>query len=328
MTIPFRRRALLAGLAGAPAAPAYPRSAQAKAAWPDQAIRLIVPYTPGGSNDAIARPVADGLQGPLGQPVVVENKPGAASTIGAGYVANAAPDGYTLLLASSSFATSSIVHKTPYDALRSFEPVARICTAPMLIVTKPKGGFPDMKALVAAAKAHPGRLQYGTAGLGGIGHFTMEAFNDAAGIKMEVVPYSGISPAQADLLAGRIDFLITTMASVSNLVSSNQVPVIACMGEQRMAFAPEVPTAREATGIDFAVEVWWGILAPKGVPQPIRQRLNREINAFIRTPGYQRFLEIEGARPAPTDLDDFARFMQRDVDRWKHVADVANIVAG
>ena len=328
MTVSFRRRVLLAGAAGGLAAPALPRAARAEAAWPDQPIRLVVPYTPGGSNDAIARPVADGLQKPLGKPVVVENKPGAASTLGAAYVANAAPDGYTLLLASSSFATSSIVHKTPYDALGSFEPVARICAAPMLIVTKPKGGFRDMKELVAAAKAHPGRLQYGTAGLGGIGHFTMEAFNVAAGLKMEVVPYSGISPAQADLLAGRIDFLITTLASVSNLVSSNQVPVIAYTGEQRMAYAPEVPTIREATGIDYGVDVWWGILAPKGVPQPIRQKLNAAINNVIASPDYQRFLAIEGARPAPTDLDGFAGFLRKDIERWRRVAEVANIGAG
>ncbi|HWX48529.1 MAG TPA: tripartite tricarboxylate transporter substrate binding protein [Roseomonas sp.] len=332
MTVSLRRRALLAGAAGGLATPFLLPAAQAEAAsetaWPDRPIKLVVPFTPGGSNDAIARPIADGLQGPLGQPVVVENRPGAGATLGAGYVANAAPDGYTLLLASSTFATGSVVHKTPYDALRSFEPVARICAAPMLIVTKPKGGFRDMKALVEAARAHPGRLQYGTAGLGGIGHFTMEAFNVAAGLKMEVVPYSGIAPTQADLLAGRIDFLITTLASVSNLVSSNKVPVIAYTGEQRMAYAPDVPTIREATGIDYAVDVWWGILAPKGLPRPIRQRLNAAVNGVIASPDYQRFLAVEGARPAPTEPEEFGSFLQKDIERWRRVAEVANITAG
>ena len=325
MTAALRRRSLVMGMAGGLGAPFLARPARGQSGWPAQMTRLVVPYTPGGSNDAIARPLADGLQSALGKPAMVENRPGAASTIGAAYVANAAPDGHTLLLVSSSFVTSSLVRRTPYDILESFEPVARVCTAPMLVVSKPRGAYRDMRELVAAARARPGHVQYGTAGLGGIGHMTMEGFNAAASLKMEVVPYSGISPSQADLLSGRIDFLITTLASVSNLISANQAPVIASTGEQRMAQMPEVPTLREATGIDYDVDVWWGILAPKGVPRAIRQRLNQVINDVVATPSYQRFLAVEGARPMPTDIDGFGQAMRHDVGRWREVARSADI---
>ncbi|WP_431285520.1 Bug family tripartite tricarboxylate transporter substrate binding protein [Humitalea sp. 24SJ18S-53] len=322
-----RRAAIGAGLAlpfiGTRAAIA--QSLPSQLAWPSQQVRLVVPFTPGGSNDAVARPIADALQQTLGRPVMVDNRPGAGSTIGAAFVANAAPDGHTLLIASSSFVTSSTIHRTTYDAMESFEGVARVCTAPMIVVTKPRGGFPNMRALVDFARANPGRVQYGTAGLGGIGHFAMESFCLDAGIRMEVIPYAGISPSTADLIAGRIDVLITTMASVKGLVDAGTVPVIAYTGLERSPFAPDLPTIREQTGIDWAVDVWWGVLAPRGVPRAIRQRLNTEINAIVSTPAYARHLRAEGAAPAPLDLDAFASFLRTDITRWRRVAAAINL---
>ncbi|ONG53260.1 hypothetical protein BKE38_12830 [Pseudoroseomonas deserti] len=325
MKVSIGRRGLAAGLASL-ALPAL-HSRPAFAAWPERPIRLVVPYTPGGSNDAVARPLAEALQGMLGKPVIVENRPGAGSTLGAGFVAQAQPDGYTLLLASTSFATSSTYLKTTYDAVESFDPVARLCLAPMLIVTKPRG-FADMKTLVDAAREAPGRVQYAMAGMGAVGHFTMEAFNAAAGLTMEPVPYSGISPAQADLLAGRVDIMVTTMASISNLVSSGQVPVIAYTSSQRMEDAPQVPTVREATGIDFAVDVWWGVLAPKGTPAAVRQTLNQAISRIVGTDSYRRFLAVEGAKPMPQGTEEFGRFVAGDIARWRKLAQDSNIRAG
>jgi tripartite-type tricarboxylate transporter receptor subunit TctC len=294
--------------------------------WPSQNIRLIVPFTPGGSNDNFARPVAEALQAALGRPVVVENRPGAAGSIGAAHVAAAPADGHTLLLASSSFATSSTIRRTTYDAIDSFDAVARLCTAPMVVVTKPNGPR-SMADLVAQARANPGRLLYGMAGLGGVGHFAMEAFNLASGLRMEAVPYAGIAPAQADLVSGRIDFLMTTLASVRGLVEAGTVPVIAVSTKDREPGMPDVPTIRETTGLDYEVTVWWGILAPRGVPHPVRERLNREIGTAVQAPSYLRFLAHEGARPAPMDTAAFAAMLREDVTRWRRVAAEARIQA-
>lgn len=318
------RRTLLAaaGLGCAPGA-----RAQALA-WPSQPIRLVVPFTPGGSNDNFARPVAESLQLALGRPVVVENRPGAAGSIGAGFVAAAPPDGHTLLLASSSFATSSTIRRTSFDAIESFDAIARLCTAPMVVVTRPNSPFRTMGDLVRYARDNPGALLYGMAGMGGVGHFAMEAFNLASRLRMEAVPYAGIAPAQSDLVSGRIDFLMTTLASIRGLVEAGTVPVIAVSTAERAATMPNVPTIRESTGFDFEVTVWWGILGPRGVPQPVQERLNAEIGKAVRAPGYLRFLEAEGAEPAPLDLAPFREALRADILRWREVARDARITVG
>jgi tripartite-type tricarboxylate transporter receptor subunit TctC len=298
--LPTRRAALLGGLAGGAALLAAPGLARAQdGAWPSRPIRLIVPFAPGGSNDAIARPLAEALHARLGQPVVVENRAGAGSTLGSSFVAKAPADGHTLLIASSSFATSAAIQRTPYDPIEGFDSIARICTAPMLLVTAPNSPFRDVPALLAHARAHPNEVQYGTAGPGNIGHLATELLNMVAGVKTEAVPYAGIGPAQVDLVAGRLSFIITTMASVRGLVDSGRVPVIAYTGRQRAPYAPAIPTVQEQTGLDYAVEVFWGLLAPRGVPAPVVERLNREVNAALIDPGYARFLDVEGAVPQP-----------------------------
>jgi tripartite-type tricarboxylate transporter receptor subunit TctC len=271
--------------------------------WPSQNLRLVVPFTPGGSNDNFARPVAEMLHSSLGRPVVVENRPGAAGSIGAAFVASAPADGHTLLLASSSFATSSTIRRTSFDALDSFDAIQRLCTAPMVVVTKPNSPFRTMGQLVNYARANPGALLYGMAGLGGVGHFAMEAFNLASRLRMEAVPYAGIAPAQADLVAGRIDFLMTTIASVRGLLEAGTVPMIAVSTAERDVDLPNVPTIRESTGIDFEVTVWWGILAPARRPCPgaaAAERGNRKGRAgavLSPLPGSRRRAP-RAARPA------------------------------
>lgn len=325
--MPFRptRRSLLVAAAGASLARPARVSANETPGWPNQNLRIVVPFTPGGSNDNFARPVAEALQATLGRPVVVENRPGAAGSIGAGFVAAAPPDGHTLLLASSSFATSSTIRRTSFDALGSFDAIQRLCTAPMVVVTKPNARFRTMEQLVAHARANPGAVLYGMAGLGGVGHFAMEAFNLASRLQMEAIPYSGIAPAQADLVSGRIDFLMTTLASVRGLVEAGTVPVIAVSTAERVPEMPNVPTIRESTGIDFEVTVWWGILGPRGIPMPVQHRLNAEIAKAVQAPSYLRFLEVEGARPAPLNLPEFRDSLRADVLRWRQLAAEARI---
>lgn len=322
MSIHPSRRAMIAAAAGLGLV--RPALAQAPA-WPTQPVRIVVPFTPGGSNDNFTRPVAEALQVALGRPVVVENRPGAAGSIGAAFVAGAPADGHTLLLASSSFATSSTIRRTSYDALESFDAIARLCTAPMVVVTKPNSPFRTMDELVRHARANPGSLLYGMAGLGGVGHFAMEAFNLASRLEMEAIPYAGIAPAQSDLVSGRIDFLMTTVASVRGLIEAGTVPVIAVSTLERMPSMPQVPTIRESTGINFEVTVWWGILGPRGVPEPVQQRLNAEIGKAVLAPSYLRFLEAEGAVPAPLPPDAFRQALRDDILRWREVARAARI---
>jgi tripartite-type tricarboxylate transporter receptor subunit TctC len=323
------RRAVLSGVAaGAGALLAAPAVPRAQEAWPTRPIRLVVPFAPGGSNDAIARPLAEALQGRLGQPVVVENRAGAGSTLGSSFVAKAPADGYTLLIASSSFATSAAMQRTPYDPVGDFAGVARICTAPMLVVTAPDSRFRDVKSLIEHARANPGQLQYGTAGPGNIGHMASEYLNMVAGVRTEAVPYAGIGPAQVDLVAGRLNFIITTLASVRGLVDSGRLPVIAYTGQERAPYAPAIPTVKEATGLDYSVDVFWGLLAPRGVPAPVLDRLNREVNAVLADPGYQRFLDTEGATPRPGSPADFSELVRSDVERWRRVAATAGIGPG
>ncbi len=320
---PTRRRVLAAGLAASVLG--RPALANTTPGWPSQNLRLIVPFTPGGSNDNLARPIADSLSTSLGRPVIVENRPGAAGSIGAAVVANAPPDGHTLLLASSSFATSSTVRRTSFDALESFDPVARLAITPMIVVTKPNSPFRDVGQLVRFARENPGKLQYGMAGLGGVGHFVQEAFNLAARLQMEAIPYAGMAPAQNDLVAGRIDFLMTTMASVRGLVEAGTLPVIGVTSGERWPPMPTVPTIRESTGLDFESISWFGILAPRGVPAPVLQRLNTEINAAADTPAYKRFLEAEGAMPGPLSVEAFREALRADIMRWRRIAADARI---
>ncbi|PZW48096.1 tripartite-type tricarboxylate transporter receptor subunit TctC [Humitalea rosea] len=327
MTLPILRRAAIqAGAAGLLGAVGARASRASDIAWPSQAIRLVVPYTPGGSNDAVARPIAEKLQDVFGRTVVVENRPGATGAIGAAVVANAPADGHTLLLASSSFATASTMRRTTFDAIESFDPVASICDAPMLVVTKP-GGFTDIRALVAFAKANPGRLQYGMAGMGGIGYFTQELFNRTAELRMEAIPYSGIGPASIDLVAGRIDFLMTTLASVRGLVEAGTVKVIAVSSPTRAPAMPDVPTIKEVLGVDFGVNVWWGILAPRGIPAGVRERLNVEITRAAASDSYTRFLAADGAKPAPSSVAEFSQMVREDILRWRHLANEVGIQA-
>ena len=326
-----RRAVLAAGAAlAAPAlvAPALAQGEAKPAGWPDRPIRLVVPFAPGGSNDAIARPLAEGLQALLGQPMVVENRAGAGSTVGSAFVAKAPADGYTLLICSSSFTTSAAIQRTPYDPVGSFAPVAPICTAPMLVVTAPNSEFRDIGALLAHARAHPGELRYGTAGPGNIGHMASAYLDMVAGVQTEAVPYAGIGPAQIDLVAGRLDFMITTLASVRGQVDAGRLPVIAYTGDERLAAAPGVPTVREATGLDYAVEAFWGLLAPHGLPAPILARLNAAVGEVLADPGYRRFLDAEGAVPRPGGPEALATTVRSDLARWRKVAAASGISAG
>jgi tripartite-type tricarboxylate transporter receptor subunit TctC len=297
--------------------------ALAQDGWPAKPIRMVVPFAPGGSNDVIARRLALQLSKNLGQSVVVDNRAGGGSTIGANVVATAPADGYTLLFVSGSLATTAAVQKTPYDPVKAFDPVSRVAIAPFVILTRE--GFParTVQELIAYAKANPGKINYGSAGLGDSTQLATELFNNAAGIKMTAVGYKGISPAQMDLIAGRIDLVITTVASIRG-TAAESLPKIAFTTVKRDADFPNVPTVRES-GLDYVVDVWWGVFAPAGTPAPVRDRLNHEIAAIVAEPEFASFLKTAGAVPAPSTPQQLRDEVAKDVARWTDTARRAGI---
>lgn len=299
-------------------------SAQAASAWPDRPIRLVVPFAPGGSNDVIARKLSESLGGALGQTVVVENRGGAGGVVGSGFVASSAPDGYTFLFVSGSLATSAAVQKTPYDPNKAFDAVSMVASAPFVVLTRKDFPAKNMKELIAYAKANPGKINFGSAGLGDSSQLATELLATTAGVKMQAVGYKGISPAQLDLVAGRLDIIITTMASIKG-TAADALPKLAFTGAERDPDHPDIPTVREATGLDYVVDVWWGVFAPHGVPAAILDRLNKEIHAAVAKPEFAKFLNMVGARPAPSTRKDLQDLLAKDVARWTETAERAGI---
>lgn len=314
---------VLTGTLGAAAG--LPVSSVAAAAdWPQRPVRLIVPFAPGGSNDVIARKLADSMSKNTGQSFIVENKGGAGGVVGSGYVATSAPDGYTFLFVSGSLATSAAVQKTPYDPKTAFDAVSMVASAPFVVLTRKDFPAKDMKGLLAYAKEHPGQINFGSAGLGDSSQMATELLANKAGVKMQTVGYKGISPAQLDLVAGRLDMIITTMASI-NGTPTDQLPKLAFTGAEREPDYPDIPTVKEATGLDYVVNVWWGVFAPKGVDGAIRDRLNAEIKKAISTEEFAKFLHTAGARPQSSTPEELQKLLASDVDQWTETAQAAGI---
>jgi tripartite-type tricarboxylate transporter receptor subunit TctC len=309
---------VLGGLAASPLA-------HAEDAWPSKTtIRMIVPFAPGGSNDVIARKLAQLLSARLGQSVVVDNRGGGGSTVGSNLVANAAPDGYTFLFVSGSIATTAAVQKTPYDPLKAFTAISRVASAPFVVLTRE--GFPakTMKEFIDYAKANPGKVNYGSAGLGDSTQLASELLSNEAHIKMLGVGYKGISPAQMDLIAGRLDMIITTVASIRG-TPAEKLPMLAFTTDKRDPEFPNVPTVRETTGLDYVIDVWWGVFGPQGLPAPIRDRMNQEIDTIVAEPDFGAFLKSVGAAPAPSTPQQLQDLLAKDVLRWTDTAKRAGI---
>ncbi|MCX7222112.1 MAG: tripartite tricarboxylate transporter substrate binding protein, partial [Burkholderiales bacterium] len=289
--------------------------------WPDKPVRIVVPFAPGGSNDVIARRLADSLRQSLGQPFLIENKPGAGSVVGANYVAQAAPDAYTILFVSGSLATTAGVQKTPYDAKSAFEPIATVAESPFVLLIRENLPVKNLKELIAYVKANSGKVNYGTAGIGDNAQLMTELLaKEVGGLKMQSIAYKGISPAQLDLVAGRIDFLFTTMASIKG-TAADALPKIAFTGATRDPSFPNIPTVKEQLGLDYVVTIWWGAFGPAGMDKKARDILNAEIKKIVQTPAFEKFLETLGARPMISTPDELRVLLATDVDRWNATAE-------
>lgn len=312
--------ALLAALCLPAAAPAQP------APFPSKPITLVVGSAPGGSNDTFARAIGKRLQEVLGQPVLVDNKPAGGGVIANAFVAKAPPDGYSLVVLSSTFTTGAAIRTNlGYDAVKSFKPVALLGRGPLLVTVPAASPFKTVGELVSYAKAHPGELNYGTSGAGSINHFATELFAGAADIKITHVPYKGMGPATTDLLGGQIQLLVASAPSILAQVKSGRVRALAVTTAARSPVAPELPSLEQSGYRGSASELWWGVLAPAGTPQPVVDRLNTEINRIILSPEMRDFFLKEGAEPAAMKASEFETFIAAEIERWKKVAKAADI---
>jgi len=319
----FRR-----GLAVAAAVLALlPLSARADS-YPDKPIHMVVPFAAGGAVDVVARIVGQALSERVKQPVIVENKPGASSNIGMGFVAKAAPDGYTLLMASNGIATNNALFPDlAFNGRKDFAPVARIGYAPLVFVVPEQSPDKTLAALIADAKAHPGKLAFGSAGNGTSGHLAGELFKSAAGIDVLHVPYKGGSPAITDLLGQRLSFMPINPIEVLGHIKAGRLRALAVASDKRLPYLPDVPTAAEAGLPGFQATVWWGVVAPARTPPAVVAHLNAEINQALADPAVAKRLEDAGVVITPQTPAQFGQFIGTETELWSRVIKSAGIKA-
>jgi tripartite-type tricarboxylate transporter receptor subunit TctC len=298
------------------------------ASYPTKPITLVVPFAAGGTNDILARAIGRALTAGWGQPVVIDNRAGAGGTTGIISAAKAAPDGYTLLLVSSTFTINPAMRtKLPFDPVEDFTPVALIGRGPMVLAASRMLPVNSVADLVALARAKPGAINYASAGPGSVNHIAAELLNVAAGIRLVHVPYRGGSLAINDLMAGHVDLYVSSMPQIVESVRGGLVKGLAVTGTARSPAAPELPTMGEAGVAGYEMELWWGIVAPAGTPQDVVMALNHEINRALVMPDMTAFLEREGAAPAGRPPAQFGALIAAEFARWRKVAREADIHA-
>jgi len=294
--------------------------------YPVKPVRVIVSYAPGGATDIVARLVAQKLTENMGRSFIIDNVTGAGGVIGDSAVARAAPDGYTLLGTSSTFAINpAVVAKLPFDPIKGFTPVALVARAPFMLVVHPSVPAKSVKELVALAKANPGKLDYASAGQGTAVHLAVELFNSMAGITMTHIPYKGSGLALIDLLAGQVQLTFGNVLSSRGYVKSGRLRALAVSSAKRSAVLPGLPTVSESGVPGYDTASWYGYLAPAGTPQPIVQRLNAEIINAIKSADMSERLATDGAEPAGGTPDDFGQYIAKEIARWRKVVKEAGI---
>lgn len=327
----FNRRRILSGLAGAGLAGSIPRVFAQDGAWPVKPVTYIVPFTPGGSTDVIGRTLCEKLQGALGQPFVVENKPGAAGAVGAAFVAKAKPDGYTLFggTISTHAINVSLYKNLPYDPVKDFEPVSLTAMLPNVLMVDPKLGVNSVQELIALLKRDPSKRTFASSGAGTSTHLAGELLADLIGVPLTHVPYKGTPPAMMDVSAGLVPFMFDQMTAALPLVQAGKLKLLAVTTARRMALAPQLPTMMESGVPKFEMSSWQAVYAPRGTPKPIVQRLSGEIHRILALPdgkdklGRQLGMELVGSTP-----EELAAHMAREIPRWAELVKKSGATPG
>lgn len=304
-------------------------SAAARAdAFPDHPVRLVVPYAAGGAVDIVARSVGQRMSQLLKQPVIVDNRPGASTNIGMDFVAKAPADGYTIMMASNSLATNAaLFSKLSFNPQADFAPVARIGEASLVVVVPAKSSIASMKALVAQAKAQPGKLSYASAGNGSSGHLAGEMLKDTANIDVLHVPYKGGAPAITDLIGERITFMPINPLEVISHIKAGTLRPLAVASANRSALLPDVPTSKEEGLPGFTASVWWGLVAPAKTPPAIVKQLNTAANTALADPDVRKQLSQLGVTIVSGSPEQFGQFVKTETTTWNNVIRKAGITA-
>lgn len=296
------------------------------ATYPDHPVRIVVPVAAGGGNDIVARLLAQKLTEFWGQAVVVDNRPGAATAIGAEIVAKAIPDGHTIMLTSVSFAINAGMRKKlPFDALNDFRTITQVARVPQIMVVNPAVPAQTLMEFVALAKARPGQLNYASAGTGSSTHLAMELFMDMTGTRLNHVPYKGTAPGLTDVIAGHVQATFDAIPPTLPHVKSGRVRALALGGSQRFPTLPEVPTLAEAGLPNYTFQSWFGILAPAQTPDPVIRTLNRELARIVRLPETGKTFTELGIVPLGTSPEEYGRYLREEIARWSEVMRVHNI---
>lgn len=295
--------------------------------FPEKPIKIVVGFPPGGGSDLMARSIGDRLSTALNQPVIVENKPGAGSSIAASYVSQSKPDGYTILFAQAANmgVAPALRPNLNYDPLKSFAPITRLVSAPLVIVGPSTLQAKTLKELIAMAVAKPGALSYGSPGAGTAGHLAGEMFASEAKVKIVHVPYKGQAAAITDMIGGRIEMYFSTLAVVKPHVEGGKIRAFAVTSSDRSPAFPNVPTVAEAGVKGFEIENWYGLAAPAGTPPAVINILNREVLKILKDPKVVSDLSKEGGIIRPDTPEQFAKFLAADVPRWKKIVTDAKL---
>jgi tripartite-type tricarboxylate transporter receptor subunit TctC len=296
--------------------------------YPNRAVKIIVPFAPGGSADVFGRFLAQRLQETLGQSFVIDNRPGAGSVIGTDAVAKSAPDGYTLLLMSNTHTVNeSLIPNKPFVLMRDFAPIAPINASDLVLVAKAGLAANNLPDLIKLAKAQPGSLSYASSGPGTPYHMAGELFKAMAGVNIVHIPYKGSAGARTDVLGGQVDFMFDAIPTMTEHIKSGKVKALATTGRQRSATLPDVPTAGEAGVPGYEATIWLGLMAPKGTPPAIVAKLNAELSKITSNAEVRKAWEAQGTAPMTMGVEEFTRYMNDDIAKWANIVRISGAKA-
>jgi len=299
--------------------------AQAAETWPSRPIRLVVPYSAGGNSDDILRPIQPKLAAVLGQPVVIDNRPGGGTQIGTAIVARSEPDGYTLLYVPVPFVVNpSVRRKLTYDTLKDFTPITQVMTSPLVLVVNRNVKANSVAQLIALAKAKPGQLNFGS-GIAGAGHLAGELMKEMAGIDMVHIPYKGSAPAMVDLLGGRIQIIFSTASAAIAQLQGGKLRALAVTTARRSPSLPDLPTLDELGLKGFDVSVWGGLAGPANLPQGRVKKLHTQVARILALPEIKERYKAVGAEPVGSTPGEFSKFLRHEISKWAKVVKRANI---
>jgi len=294
--------------------------------YPSKPARIIVPFGAGGPADIYARYLAQRLQEPLGQSLVIDNRPGAGSIIGTDLVAKSPPDGYTLLLMSNTHTVNeSLVPKKPFALMKDFLPIAPINYSDLVLVVHPSVPAKSIKELIALAKAKPNGLNYASSGTGTPYHMAGELFKSMAGVQIVHIPHKGSGEARTSVMSGQVEIMLDAITTMAPMARAGRVRALGTTGAKRSTVLPDVPTISEAGVKDYEATIWLGIMAPAGTPKPIVDRLNAEIGKIVARPDVKKAWNEQGAEPMAMTPAEFEKFLNADIAKWAHVVKVAGV---